>query len=434
MSIKAMRIFWFLLYNLFAVPLLLLGFRIASLFNEKIRKSLLQRRGSLRGLEEDLSTLPEGNLRVWFHCASLGEFERAKPLIAKLKERHKNISVVVSFFSPSGYENAGDYPSVDLICYLPLDSLRGASRFLRILRPRLAVVVMHDLWPNHLWELRSLKIPTFLVDGTLPQDSKILLPGVRSFFKSLLPCFHYILAASPEDAQRFKRVCPQSERILALGDTRYDQVFIRSQGAKGERILPEGILADRKVFLAGSTWPSDEKHLLPALERLIHRYNDLLMILVPHEPTPKRLREIEDGLLKRSIPFIRLSQLERSYSSKIKVLLVDRMGVLAGLYASSQVAFVGGGFGPGVHNVIEPAVMGNPVLFGPRMLNSPEARALVERGAGVIVKNADDICSRLILLWENPSLLKELGEKAKGLVLENLGAADRIIPYLEEAL
>jgi len=215
---------------------------------------------------------------------------------------------------------------------------------------------------------------------------------LRAANRSLLQCFTGLLVVSDEDAQRFRRVYPFPQRIEVVGDTRYDQVYIRSLEKIGERLLPATVLRDKRVVVAGSTWPSDEQHLFPAFRRLVDSYPDLLLIVVPHEPSAERLAEVEQALRAHRLSWIRLSTLRNNGALRpFQVIVVDRVGFLANLYSLGHIAFVGGSFGPGVHNVLEPAVYGTPVLFGPRIQNAREALRLQSRGAGMLVESGEAI-------------------------------------------
>jgi len=335
---------------------------------------------------------------------------------------------VVSFFSPSGYEHASGNGEYDLKIYLPHDTLPSVARFLNRLEPDLLVISKHDVWPNLVWSMASRNIPAILVNATLPADSFLLRPVVRSFAAALLGKLRFIAPASERDLQGFRRIVGSSTAMEILGDTRFDQVLIRSQESRKLRILPESAFQGRKVFVAGSIWPSDEECLLPALERLFAELPEFAAILVPHEPTPHHVQALTEWLERRSIPFLLFSDPELfSQIDSVRALVVDRIGVLANLYAYGDMAYVGGSFGPGVHNVMEPASHGIPVLFGPRILNSPEAQELVSRQAGIRIQNSDEAYRHLRKLLTENGLRRSMGKEAYAFVNANRGATQKTV-------
>jgi 3-deoxy-D-manno-octulosonic-acid transferase len=419
--------FWQILYNAIGVPLLYSAFLLAALFKAKIRKGLAGRKnlfGDLRSAEKRLSA---SGPRFWIHNSSMGEFEQARPLIERLKQAYPGGSVIVSFFSPSGYDHVHEISEADLICYLPFDSLVNAKRFLDILRPDAALVIRHDMWPNHIWELERRRIPLFLANCTIRPHAVFSFPVTKQACQSVYGAFTEILAVSPEA----KYFCEQAGfapgRTVVVGDTRYDQVVRRAKSA--ERIVAplRRIKQNRIGFVAGSTWPSDEDVILPVLDRLLRKGVKLFTVIVPHEPTPDHLADLENKLAARKISSVRLSRLPAAGKHDCSVLLVDRIGILASLYALGETCFVGGGFGPGVHNVLEPAALGKAVFFGPRCRNSYEAGQLEKRGVGFLVEDEESFFNAWFPLLNDPKEMARIGRTATTLVEENVGATDRIV-------
>lgn len=373
---------------------------------------------------------------IWFHSASLGEFEHGKPLITGLKERYgERIKIVVSFFSPSGYEPARNYPLADLVFYLPLDSPFQARKLIRLLQPDLWILLKYDVWPNHIWAAAEKGIPIFLVSASLPPSSKRLYPGIKSLNRWVYRHFQMIFAISPADAQRFQQMGLEATRIVTVGETRYDQVYLRSQSVQNQKDLLRKFSFEGRKLVAGSTWEVDEKYLIKAFKTLSPQYPDLHFILVPHEPSPQRLKGITQELKKHDLVPIFTSQTGNlGTPNSNQIIVVDQMGILANLYAIADITFVGGGFGVGVHNVMEPASMGKPVLFGPAIHKALEAIQLVACGGGQVVKNDLELISWISKLLNYPALLKQMGEAARNLILENRGATDKILKYLENYL
>lgn len=424
-----MRLFWRILYNLIIVPLFYPSFYIYSLFNSKAREGLKGRRGMLKRISGQNSF--KGKIpSVWFHCASVGEFEQARPIIAALGGKAR---VAVSFFSPSGYQSAKKYTGADLVCYLPLDSARNARRMFQLINPAILIFVKFDVWPNYVWRAAKLHVPVVLADATLHGKSKRLWPIARSFLKSVHRHINLHCAISDSDAQRLRRVCPKGADIRVTGDTRFDQVIARRSmaGKKLEGLLPEFRLP---VIIAGSTYIEDEKVVIEAYQKVLERWGRAQLILVPHEPEPERLAEISELMSQKALSHILLSRISKDTEFKGEAIVVDRVGVLAELYLLGDIAFIGGSFHDSVHNVMEPAAMGKPVLFGPTIHNSLEAMMLQERGAGIMVKDGEEMASELIRLLKDSDLRKRLGESARAMIEENAGATEKIVYYINKFL
>ena len=421
-----MTTIWFLIYNTIIIPVLYLFFRAGSLFNKKIKEGFQDRKGLFKKLENDISTLDGSKKIIWFHSASMGEFEQAKPIIEKLKSEH-DVNILVTFFSPSGYRNSLKYKYKDVISYLPFDSTRQVRKFIEIVNPDLMVFMRYDFWPNLVRELHRKKIPSFLVDATMREDSKRNLPVSRSFHKILFPMFERILTVSPEDLKNFKMYNISDDKMSAVGDTRFDRVYTKYKHAKELKLIEEELFTGKKVVVLGSSWPSDEEVVLPALKNLMMADENLKIILVPHEPTIDRLEKIEENL-NGKISNIRFSHLNK-YNNE-QIIIVDSIGILVSLYYYADLAYIGGSFKQGVHNVLEAAVYGIPVLFGPRITNSQEALKLINLGCGTVLINASEAQEKFKELLYNDSLRKKTGDVAYNYVNGNIGATDKIVNEL----
>ncbi len=417
--------FWRAFYNSVGVPLLYLAFQVARLRSSKIRKGIRARRNLFDNLRKQVAELGSGP-RLWVHVSSLGEFEQAKPLISDAKKRWPDLKVVVSFFSPSGYDNAGEIPYVDLMTYLPFDSHRRANRFLRLIQPRVAVFVRHDIWPNHLWEAERLGIPRVLIDASL-RPSKGWTARVHRFFnRFLFSLFDVICAVSEADADRIRALVPEKE-VLVAGDTRYDQVVRRARETAPVRdLLTHPSLKNLDILVLGSTWPSDEEVVFPAVWALLQR-EGFRVVVVPHEPTPERLQEIERQFAEHRYMTVRLSAWRRRPRTEWHALIVDSVGLLANLYALGRVAFVGGSFGPGIHSALEPAAHGCAVVFGPVYENSPDARVLAQRRGALVIHDSDEAREVFSRLFDDPEYRHEIGMAALQVVREHTGASQRIL-------
>jgi 3-deoxy-D-manno-octulosonic-acid transferase len=422
--------FWQLLYNAIALPALWVTFHLLSLFNSKVRRGVRGRSRLFDGLAADVANVGPGK-RVWFHASSMGEFEQARPIIAELRRRHPGVRIIVTFFSPSGYEHARKHAVADVTSYLPFDTRAGAGKFLDLARPDAAVLVRYDVWPNHLWELRRRGIPAMIANATMRKQSPRLLPVARDFHHHVYDSLTHILTVSESDTRAFDAFSLTRPTVAAIGDTRFDQVSARSAEARQRHLIPEQVTKGRKVIVAGSTWGEDEAVLIPALRELLQRVPGLLSIVVPHEPTINHLDELESSL-KEFTASIRFSALNE-YAGQ-QVIVVDSIGILMVLYASAHLAYVGGSFRQGVHNILEAAVYGIPVLFGPKHWNSQESLQLLECGGAFVVTDPGDIIRAAHNLLTDESARTQAGSRAAEFVKANIGATQRFLAYLEPHL
>ncbi|MBR9978927.1 MAG: 3-deoxy-D-manno-octulosonic acid transferase [Bacteroidetes bacterium] len=417
---------WYLFYNLLILPPLWLAFRILWLFNRKVRRGMRGRHFSLQRLRVFIRNNP-GSRRLWVHASSMGEFEQAKPIIEALRECDPELVIIASFFSPSGYENNQRYRPVDAVVYLPFDSSGNARRFLALMQPTAAVFIRYDVWPNHIWACRRMGIPVMLANATLREHSGRLLPVLRGLHRHVYGSMHTILTVSDEDARAFRSLRTEGPHIEVVGDTRYDRVTGKAALSRRRLLIPEHILGGKHVIVAGSSWPEDEEMLLPALLSLLEHDPRLLCILVPHEPTLDHLEDLEYRL-NGDVSSLRFSYLQ-SWNGE-RVLIVDSIGILLPLYAVADVAFVGGGFKSNVHNTLEPAAYGIPVLYGPKIGNSREAKHLAEAGGGFIVRSSDEVLDTLQTLLADDGKRHKAGAAAGHFVSERSGSTAHILTHL----
>jgi len=418
-----MKKFWQIFYNIIFIPILYVILVLISLFNKKVRIGISGRKRIFEELILNRLTLDLSKINIWFHSSSLGEFEQAKPIIEKLK-KETDVKIVVSFFSPSGYENSRKYPYADIITYLPFDSEWRARRFIEIISPNIVVFMRYDIWPNHIWALKKKRIPILLVDATMKKKSPRKLPLIRSFHKYLFEDFTKILTVSDEDAIGFKSFKCKNVEIKVVGDTRFDRVYNRSLASRESKIINKEVLNDKKVLVAGSTWQQDEDVIIPSFLKLLKFDNNAVMIIAPHEPTLLHLEKLENEFAGQT-SFIRLSNIN-NYSGE-RIIIVDSIGVLSILYSYADVAFIGGSFKINVHNVLEAAVYGIPVLFGPKIENSQEATKLLQAGGGIMVNDKKMFYRILRKLFSEENLLKDFGTRSFEFVNKNVGTTDRII-------
>ena len=415
-----------LLYSFLFIPIIRLLFFVASFFNSKARRGYHGRRNLFEELEEKITRLSD-RTRVWFHASSLGEFEQAKPIIEILKKAGYNI--IVSFFSPSGYEHSQNYSNADVVTYIPLDSGRNAERFIRVVKPRVVVVMRYDLWMNHLIAAKEAGAKIIVADATfsvkLMQRAKFL----RDFYKEVYSLADLVLATNSDNKKMFDYFLGEGITEVA-GDTRFDRVCSRRiTNDLSERIPFKIDKSKRIVMILGSTWRSDIDIVGEAIKKLASRFAALLIFIVPHEPTAE-----EVGRLREQFPEARLLSEIKSYESGgVSFLIIDRVGLLTQLYVLGDIAYVGGGFGAGVHSVLEPAVYGMPIITGPRIERSDEAMQLMQDGALFFIKDSEAAYEMMLRMVENASAREKAGRIAKDYVDKNLGAsslvADRIMSF-----
>jgi len=418
-----MKFIYYIFYNYIIIPFLYSALRLAGLFNKKVRKGILGRKRVYEELILSATGIKKNKKLIWFHSSSLGEFEQAKPIIEKLKQE-KNVNVLITFFSPSGYENSIKYPHADLISYIPFDTVTNAKKFISITNPSAVIIMRYDLWPNMVSELNKKNVPILLVDATLRSNTPRKLPVIKSFHKILFGSLTNILTVSESDAREFLSFGLDEKRVTAVGDTRFDRVYQRSLLAKGKRLIKDEYLVNKKVLIAGSTWEQDEEVLFAPFLKLT-RYNpNVIMIVAPHEPDLLHLEKIENEFAGK-LKTIRFSHLN-NYKDE-SVIIVDSIGILLTLYTYADVAFVGGSFKQNIHNVLEAAVYGNPVLYGPKIQNSQEAIKLAEIGGGIIINNKREAYRNLRKLFSDEQLRIEAGKISKLFVQSNTGATEKIL-------
>lgn len=422
-----MMILWKLLYNLLVLPTLFLLFHIGKFFNKKIHQGIIGRKNLFVILKKKLEFSGKKN-RLWFHASSLGEFEQAKPIISSIKEKYPDAEIVVTFFSPSGYENSKNYKSANVISYIPFDTPWNANQFVDIVQPTVAIILRYDIWPNIIWKLSEKKIPIFIANATMSKNSPRLLFALKQFHRKLYDSFSQILTVSSSDLHAFEQFKFSVPQLAAMGDTRFDQVKRRSIDARNKQLFSNTLIDGKKIFIVGQSWGEDEEIILPVIFKLMKQDPSLLTVIVPHEPTVEHLEQLEDDLRGNST-FIRFSEMS-NYDNE-QIILIDSIGILVALYKYAHVVYVGGSFRQGIHNVLEPAVFGVPVLYGPKHTNSQEAVELVKRGGGFVVEDEKSLYRHLRTFLENDERRSDAGKISKSFVEENCGATDRFLHYLE---
>jgi 3-deoxy-D-manno-octulosonic-acid transferase len=412
------------------LPFLYSVLRIGGLFNKKIRTGIVGRKRVYEELILSATSINKKKKLIWFHSSSLGEFEQAKPIIERLKQE-KNVNVLITFFSPSGYENSKKYPYADLISYIPFDTKLNAEKFIAITNPTLAVIMRYDVWPNMISSLKGKNIPIYLVDATLRSNSPRQYPLIKSFHKILFGNLTRILTVSESDAIEFKSFGFDDKKVSAVGDTRFDRVYQRSLLAKEKRLISFNVLKGKKVLVAGSTWEQDEEVIFPAFLKLASLDNSIIMIVAPHEPTLLHLEKIENEFAGK-LKTIRFSHLN-NYADE-RIIIVDSIGILLTLYTYANVAYVGGSFKQNIHNVLEAAVYGTPVMFGPKIENSQEAKRIAELGGGIVINNKRQAYKNLRKLFSEETLRSTAGNISASYVQTNIGATQKILDEIYKVI
>jgi len=393
---------------------------------EKTRRSVEGRRDLLERIERWAKEQRRDVPLVWIHAPSVGEGLQARPVIEALRELRPELQIFYSFFSPSAEKLAIQLP-VDYADYLPFDVVADVTQALEAVKPDVLVFGKLDVWPNTTRVARWRDVKLALVSATLPPNSTRLRWPTRNVLGPAYERLDAVGAISQEDASRLTQLGVPAARIQVTGDARFDQVWGRAQGIERAE-PPVSLLAghDGVTFVAGSTWPEDERHLVRALAHLRGRYPGLRTVIVPHEPTEDHLTRLEAHLEMDELGHALLSQIESGAPATGDVVVVDKVGILSELYALADIAYVGGGFGRrGLHSVLEPAALGAPVLFGPRHANAREAGELIERGGALSVGDWAALEAKLSRWLDDADARRRAGTAALDYVKANLGAGRR---------
>jgi 3-deoxy-D-manno-octulosonic-acid transferase len=408
-------------------PLLPAALRLLSPGMGALRKFGDLRRDLFDDIESKLRAIPKPSCRLWVHAASVGEFEQARPVIAELKRRMPELDLVVSFLSDSGYEARKDYKEASAVFYLPLDTPANARRLVDLVRPDIFMLMRYDFWPNHLEALKLSGAKLVLAAAALPAGSSYFNPLLRGFYRDLFEMFDAIFTVDGKGREAFTTTFG-CRRVVQAGEPRFDQVFERQRAGDERAATLKPLFRERMVLVAGSTWEPDEAALLPAWLPLREK---LSLVLVPHKVDRPNIDRIMADLREKGLEFVAISSMDATFDPQRQVLIVDQTGYLAELYTIASIAYVGGAFGVNVHNTIEPAVHGIPVLFGPRYGKSPEAAELIEAGGALTIGGQAELGQALARFASNPELMRTVGERAGAFVKSRLGATQTISGAIE---
>jgi 3-deoxy-D-manno-octulosonic-acid transferase len=409
----------FFLYNIF-IFFYVLAIRLASLFNEKAKLWVNGRKDISRKIEKALTGNHDKKKIAWFHCASLGEFEQGRPVIEAFKGTMPDHMIILTFFSPSGYEIRKNYPGADHVFYLPADCPGLAAKFVKTLSPDIVFFIKYEYWYNYLAVLKHHGIPTYMVSAIF-RPSQPFFRWYGAWFRKQLNNLTWFFVQDEDSEKLLRKI--GIRQVSVSGDTRFDRVSaIAGQGKPFMGI--DEFCKDSRVLLAGSTWPDDEKILLPFM---LENKSKFKFIIAPHEVNNERI----EGLMSEvGSGGLRFSQADETNSREARILVIDSIGILASLYRYAFISFVGGGFGVGIHNILEPAAFGVPMIFGPNYERFREARDLIREGGAISIKNEEDFRTAFGRLTEVPGERDHASEICTAYVTSHKGATAHILRHL----
>ena len=415
-----------MIYNI-VIYFVLWGIAIASLFNEKVRKMWRGEREAFKILKQKVD--PNAKY-IWFHAASLGEFEQGRPLMERIRKDYPQYKILLTFYSPSGYEVRKNYEEADIICYMPVDTRLNAIRFLRLVRPVMAFFIKYEFWSNFLHILKHRNIPTYSVSSIFRED-QVFFKWYGRNYAGVLKCFTRFFVQNEESKRLLEGIGIKD--VDVVGDTRFDRVLQIKEAAKQLPICEAfrtGVASsqsadvphhDFKVFVAGSSWPPDENIFIPFL----NEHKDWRLLIAPHVIAEEHLKLILSLIKGKKV--VRYTQTTPEEAADADVLIIDCFGLLSSMYNYGDVAYIGGGFGVGIHNTLEAAVWNMPVIFGPNNKKFQEAQGLLKSGGGFEINTYEDFSGLMSSLMNDETFLKQAGDKAGTFVAHLAGATDKVL-------
>jgi 3-deoxy-D-manno-octulosonic-acid transferase len=361
---------------------------------------------------------------IWFHASSLGEFEQGRPMMEKIKADYPQYKILLTFFSPSGYEVRKNYVGADVICYLPFDTPYKVKKFLRLANPHIAIFIKYEFWMNYLTELKKRNIPTYIISAIF-RPNQLFFRWFGRPYRKVLHCFDHLFIQDNASAGLLTKYGVPN--VTVLGDTRFDRVIDVQKQSRPIPIVEQFIRNSegekQTTLIAGSSWPQDE-------EFIIHYFNEhpeIKLIIAPHEIDRGHLLDIHSKLKR---PSVRLSDATEKHIADKDCLIIDSFGLLSSIYRYGDIAYVGGGFGKGIHNILEAAVYGIPVIFGPKYQKFKEAKDIISVGGGFSVSNGNAFQEKMDELLTYRHLLEAAGQAAGDFVGNNAGATNKILKQL----
>ncbi len=415
-----------MIYNI-VIYFVLWGIAIASLFNEKVRKMWRGEREAFKILKQKVD--PNAKY-IWFHAASLGEFEQGRPLMERIRKGYPQYKILLTFYSPSGYEVRKNYEGADIICYMPVDTRLNAIRFLRLVRPVMAFFIKYEFWSNFLHILKHRNIPTYSVSSIFRED-QVFFKWYGRNYAGVLKCFTRFFVQNEESKRLLEGIGITA--VDVVGDTRFDRVLQIKEAAKQLPICEAfrtGVASsqsadvphhDFKVFVAGSSWPPDENIFIP----FFNEHKDWRLLIAPHVIAEEHLKLILSLIKGKKV--VRYTQTTPEEAAEADVLIIDCFGLLSSMYNYGDVAYIGGGFGVGIHNTLEAAVWNMPVIFGPNNKKFQEAQGLLKSGGGFEINTYEDFSGLMTSLMNDETFLKQAGDKAAAFVAHLAGATDKVL-------
>ena len=415
-----------MIYNI-VIYFVLWGIAIASLFNEKVRKMWHGEREAFKILKQKVD--PNAKY-IWFHAASLGEFEQGRPLMERIRKDYPQYKILLTFYSPSGYEVRKSYEGADIICYMPVDTRLNAIRFLRLVRPVMAFFIKYEFWSNFLHILKHRNIPTYSVSSIFRED-QVFFKWYGRNYAGVLKCFTRFFVQNEESKRLLEGIGITA--VDVVGDTRFDRVLQIKEAAKQLPICEAfrtGVASsqsadvphhDFKVFVAGSSWPPDENIFIP----FFNEHKDWRLLIAPHVIAEEHLKLILSLIKGKKV--VRYTQTTPEEAADADVLIIDCFGLLSSMYNYGDVSYIGGGFGVGIHNTLEAAVWNMPVIFGPNNKKFQEAQGLLKSGGGFEINTYEDFSGLMSSLMNDETFLKQAGDKAGAFVAHLAGATDKVL-------
>ena len=419
-----------MIYNI-VIYFVLWGIAIASLFNEKVRKMWRGEREAFKILKQKVD--PNAKY-IWFHAASLGEFEQGRPLMERIRKDYPQYKILLTFYSPSGYEVRKNYEGADIICYMPVDTRLNAIRFLRLVRPVMAFFIKYEFWSNFLHILKHRNIPTYSVSSIFRED-QVFFKWYGRNYAGVLKCFTRFFVQNEESKRLLEGIGITA--VDVVGDTRFDRVLQIKEAAKQLPICEAfrtGVASsqsadvphhDFKVFVAGSSWPPDENIFIP----FFNEHKDWRLLIAPHVIAEEHLKLILSLIKGKKV--VRYTQTTPEEAAEADVLIIDCFGLLSSMYNYGDVAYIGGGFGVGIHNTLEAAVWNMPVIFGPNNKKFQEAQGLLKSGGGFEINTYEDFSGLMSSLMNDEAFLKQAGDKAGAFVASLSGATGKVLAKVE---
>ncbi len=394
---------------------------VLSPFNQKAKLWLNGRKNVFNTIE---SSVVNNKKLAWFHCASLGEFEQGRPLIEAYRQKFPDHSIMLTFFSPSGYEIRKNYDKADFVFYLPIDSPRNAKHFLDLTKPDIVFFVKYEFWHYYINEIGKRKIPLYLVSGIFRENQRFF-KWYGGVFRKMLRNFNYFFLQNQVSQDLLKSI--GINNLMITGDTRFDRVFTIAQQAKTLPLI-EKFKNERQLLVLGSSWQPDE-------ELVIKYFNEtqplFKLIIAPHEVSKENINRIVRNISqKKSV--VKYSEANENNLENADVLIIDSIGLLSSLYKYGDIAYIGGGFGKGIHNILEAATFGLPVIFGPNYQSFKEAKELISLGGAISITNHKQLVTILDQFLSDIEIIKNKGSIASQYVSNNRGATEKIMEYISK--